>query len=105
MDDIIILLAITKTQDAFGVWHETPVRKEVYAQINSVTRAEFYQAGRNGLNPEFTATIFSGDYDGERTCIWQDHSYAIYRTYHVPGTDYLELYVQREGGANGQGNT
>lgn len=102
MDDVLILLSAVKAQDAFGVWRETMQEKEVFAQISSVTRAEFYQAGRNGLNPEFTATIFAGDYNGERTCIWQGHSYAIYRTYHVPGTDYLELYVQREGGTNGR---
>lgn len=121
MDDIIYLLSIPQTQDATGViredgWIWDPFRFEggklsedtdpkiaghmVYTKVESVTRAEFYAGGRSGLNPEFKMTIFAGDYQGETVAWYHDKPYAIYRTYHVPGTDYLELYLERKGGTN-----
>lgn len=102
MDDVISLLTLEKTQGTDGVWRSELTPREVFCQISSVTRAEFYQAGRNGLNPQFVATVFAGDYQGESLCVYDGKSYAIYRTYHVPGTDYIELYIQREGGTNGK---
>ena len=100
MDDVIKLVSVTKTQDAYGVWRETASAKEILCQVSSVTRQEFYEAGRNGLNPSFLFTIFAGDYSGETICQYNNLQYGIYRTYHVPGTDYLELYAERKGGTN-----
>ena len=99
--DVITLLGSTRTQNAFGVWEETRTEKEVFCQVDSVTRAEFFEGGRNGLNPEFRFTMFFGDYSGERECIYQGKSYSVYRTYHAR-TDEIELYVERKGGTNGK---
>lgn len=102
MDDVLTLLKETRTTDARGVSHATLSEREVFCKVNSITRSEFYDAGRNGLIPEYEFTVFVGDYDGERTCRYSGSTYAIYRTYRVPGTDYMELYAQTEGGANGK---
>jgi SPP1 family predicted phage head-tail adaptor len=67
-----------------------------------VTKQEFYEAGRNGLNPQFMAQIFAAEYNGEELVEYQGRTYSIYRTYHVPGTDYMELYIERKGGSNGK---
>lgn len=49
--------------------------------------------------------MFIDEYQGEDLCEFNGDRYAIYRTYHVPGTDDLELYVKREVGAShGQEN-
>ena len=102
MDDIIYLIGYTYEKDEFGVDRRVvSATRRVFAQVHSVTRAEFYNGGRNGLNPEFKFTIFAADYRGETVCQYHRMQYSIYRTYHVPSTDYLELYVQREGGSNG----
>lgn len=103
MDNILELIGTTKTQDATGVWRETPLPRAVYCQEHSITRSEFYDAGRNGLNPELMLTVFAGDYFGERTCKYKGQKYAIYRTYRGQDADYIELYIQREGGTNGKG--
>lgn len=102
MDDELTLLSVSRSRGTDGVWRGDTTRRTVFCKIDSITRQEFFQAGRNGLNPEFRATVFAADYHGERVCVLHDKSYAIYRTYHVPGTDYIELYVQREGGTNGK---
>jgi hypothetical protein len=68
-------------------------------QVDSITRAEFFEGGRNGLNPEFKFTMFFGDYSGESIVEYQGKTYAVYRTY-LRRTDIIELYVERKGGTN-----
>ena len=97
---IITLLAETTTKNDYGVRETTYTERDVYAQLNSITRAEFYEAGRNGLNPEFMFSMFAGDYQGERVVKYNGETYSVYRTYFAQ-TDTVELYVQREGGTIG----
>lgn len=101
MDAVLTLVGKTRTKDEYGMWKETQTTREIFCQVESVTRAEFFDGGRNGLNPEFQFTVFSGDYEGETVCQYDGKQYAIYRTYRVPGTDYMELYAERKGGTNG----
>lgn len=97
----ITLLSATKEQDDYGVWHETLTSRTVFCQVNSVTRAEFFDGSRSGLNPEFRMTMFFGDYNDEKTLIYKDKAYAVYRTY-IGRNDTIELYVERKGGTNGK---
>ena len=99
--EVITLLSTTKEQNDYGVWVETPTSRDVFCQVDSVTRAEFFNGGRNGLNPEFRMTMFFGDYDGEQMLIYNGKSYSVYRTYQGRN-DTIELYVERKGGTNGK---
>lgn len=98
--DVIKLIGMTKTQDAYGVWRKTPTAKEVMCQVDSVSQTEFYEAGRNGLNPEYRFTMFYADYSGESVVEYKGNTYSVYRTY-LRKTDIIELYVERKGGTNG----
>lgn len=102
MDGAISLLTSTTTKDAYGVRKESFTKRDVFCKVNSITRTEFFSAGRNGLNPEYMFEVFAGDYSGERTLEYNGASYAIYRTYRPKDGDYIELYAQTEGGANGK---
>ncbi len=102
--EVLTLLKATKTRDEYGVWAESFTRRDVFCQVDSVTRSEFFDAGRNGLNPEYRFSIFFGDYDGERIGEFRGQTYGIYRTFHGK-TDEMELYVERKGGTNGKENT
>ena len=96
---------MTRTQDEYGRWIATPTAKEVMCQVESVSQAEFFEGGRNGLNPEYRFTMFFGDYSGESVVEYKGNTYSVYRTY-LRKTDVLELYVERKGGTNGiQGYT
>ncbi len=97
---VLTLVSVTTAQDDFGVWRETESSRDVYAQVDSVSRSEFFEAGRNGLNPQFVFTMFFGDYNGEQICEYNGKRYAIYRTY-LTKTDTIELYAERKGGTNG----
>ena len=99
--NVIKLISSTKTQDENGVWRETLSRRQVFCDVSSVTASEFFEGGRNGLNPEFRMTIFAGDYQGETMLEFNGKTYAIYRTY-LAHNDNLELYVERKGGTNGR---
>lgn len=99
----IKLISSTKTQDENGVWRETLAAREVFCNVSSVSASEFFEGGRNGLNPEYRMTLFFGDYQGETMLEYEGKTYAIYRTYHGRN-DELELYVERKGGTNGKEN-
>jgi len=97
--DVIKLIKETHTTDTYGVQRTTATKKEVFCQVDSVTRTEFYQGGRNGLNPEMVFTMFFGDYDDERIIEWNGKQYSVYRTY-LTRNDTIELYCERRGGTN-----
>ena len=96
----LILVSETKSQNDKGVWEVTTSERLVFCQVNSVTRSEFFEGGRNGLNPELMFTLFFGDYEGERTIKYKGQTYGVYRTYHGR-SDTIELYAERKGGTNG----
>ena len=101
---VINLIKEEKTKNEYGVYETTRTARQVYCQVLSVTRSEFFDAGRNGFNPEFEFTMFFGDYDGEKVVEYNGETYAVYRTYQGRN-DTLELYVERKGGTNGGGSS
>ena len=99
--DVIELIPVTYTKDTAGIQRATEGEpREVMCQVDSVTRNEFFEGGRNGLNPEFVFRVFFGDYEGERLVEYRGKRYSIYRTYHGRN-DMMELYAERKGGTNG----
>lgn len=97
--DVINLISITQTQDEYGQWVDTPTSKQVFCQVESVGQREFFEAGRNGLNPQYKFTMFVGDYSDESLVEYNGKRYSVYRTY-LTKTDKIELYVERKGGTN-----
>ena len=101
MDDVLTLLKVTTEKDSRGVQHKQLSSREVFCNRRSISRNEFFEGGRNGLNPEYVFDVYAAEYDGETMCRYNGNTYAIYRTYLPDDTDYIELYAQREGGTNG----
>ena len=99
--DVIYLVSQEQYQDEYGQYKMRETKREVYCQVESVSRAEFFEGGRSGLNPEFVFTMFEGDYNGETIIIYRGKSYAVYRTY-LQKNDKIELHVERKGGTNGK---
>lgn len=93
----IKLIARSYTEDAYGVLQPTKSERTVYANVTSVTGAEWFEGGRNGLNPELRAVMFAPDYQGEEIVQIGPVEYSVYRTYHAR-TDVLELYLERSKG-------
>lgn len=98
----IYLIGTTYTEDEYGVLQPTTTRRLAYANVTSVSASEWFEGGRNGLNPEWRFTMFAPDYHGEDVVEFNGARYAIYRTYQQR-TDMVELYCEkRKGRKNGE---
>lgn len=87
----------TVTQDQYGIVQTSLTEKKVYCQVTSVSASEWFDGGRNGLNPEYRMTMFKYDYSGENIVKYNDVLYTVYRTYETRN-DFIELYVERREG-------
>lgn len=96
---VITLISVTRTQDEYGVWRDSETTTDVFCQVDSVTQSEFFEAGRNGLNPQYRFRMFYGDYNNQELVSYNGSRYSVYRTY-LRRDDTLELYVERKGGSN-----
>lgn len=94
--DVITLVSESLSQDSIGAWTSTETTRDIYCKVESVTRDEFFGAGRAGLNPAYRIICFAPDYEDEKTVIYKGKKYGIYRTYHAK-TDIIELYAERKG--------
>lgn len=94
---VIYLISEAFAPNAIGVPEPTESRRKVYAQHQSVTADEWFDGGRNGLNPEMRFLMFRPEYKGEQVIEFKGKRYAVYRTYEARN-DILELYVERKQG-------
>lgn len=95
----INLIAETVTLDEINQETVTETSREVYAQMRSISRAEWFDAGRNGLKPDIAFVMQSFDYDGEKIIEWNGSRYGVYRTYYGKN-DRIELYCEKKGGVS-----
>lgn len=95
--DICYLVSETVTLDQYGIQQTVTQEKQVYCHVDSVTGNEWFEGGRNGLNPELRLTMFQYDYNGEKVLKYNDTYYTVYRTY-IALNDAIELYVERRKG-------
>ena len=57
MDDVLTLIAPTLAQNDIGAFVEQSEKsREIFGTVSSVSRAEWYNAGREGMNPEIVFT-------------------------------------------------
>lgn len=91
--DVAYLVTESYTQNDYGVMEKTTTTTQVFVNVTSVTSQEWFEGGRNGLNPQFRFTMFSHDYNGETIIEFNDKQYTIYRTYNR-SVDEVELYTE-----------
>lgn len=101
MDDVLTLIAPTLAQNDIGDFVEQSEKsREIFGTVSSVSRAEWYNAGREGMNPEIVFTTALANYCWEPEAEFRGVRYAIYRTYFVQDTDEIELYLERKAGVS-----
>lgn len=94
---VAYLITESYLQNDYGVYERTAEKKKVYVDVTSVTAQEWFEGGRNGLNPQYRFTMFSHDYSGEQIIEYKDIQYSIYRTY-LRKADLIELYAEKRKG-------
>lgn len=96
--DTCILIGETYSKSATGEFMAAETRREVICTVGNINRAEFFEAGRSGLNPEIMLTVSWLDYDGEKLAIFRGERFAIYRSYRADD-EKIELYLTKKAGA------
>ena len=98
MDSLIYLISQAYSQDDIGQVIASESKNEVWASLQSITRAEWADAGQNGLQPQFVAVTPIVNYNGESIAEINGKRSGIYRTYFSPDSDSIELYLERKVG-------
>lgn len=88
------LVSVAYATDSIGQHVPVETLRTVFCSVDSISRAEFYDAGRNGLKPEYRITLFAPEYEGEESLILKGLRYGIVRTYQNRN-ETIELYVER----------
>lgn len=99
MDELITLVKQETVQLETGAMDVKETFREVWATLTSVYRQEFLEAGRDGLNPELVVTTPLVNYQGEQSAVVRGIRYGVYRTYMVPNSDMIEIYLEGKAGA------
>lgn len=92
---VIYLVALTWTTDTIGNPTAVESPREVFCNIQSVSRSEFFEAGQYGLKPEYKVTMFEPDYQGEDLVKINSEYYSVYRTY-IRQDEQIELYLTKK---------
>lgn len=98
--NVIYLISETYEQDEIGQFISTEIKHQVFCDVRSITRSEWYDAGRDGMQPSYIFTMFRHDYNGEKIVEFEGNRYGIYRTY-IDRNEQIELYVEEKGGIDG----
>lgn len=100
--DIAFLIKETTYRDEMKIPHTMQDERMVYVDVSSVSADEWFEGGRNGLNPELRFRMFVGDYQDEKIIRYGLAEYVIYRTY-VTKNGVVELYCQKRQGVQKNG--
>lgn len=98
MEDLVTLVKESISASEIGARVATETQRDVWARIRSVSRAEWIEAGQVGLQPSFQIVTPRVNYQGERTIIYNNRRYAVYRTYAAEESDDIEIYVEEKAG-------
>lgn len=94
---VLTLISETYIVDEIGQQIPQETRRDVFCNISSVSAAEWFEAGRSGLKPEYRATMFSYDYGHEKIVELDGVRYGVYRTY-LGKNESIELYLESKVG-------
>ena len=86
--DIVTLEAVTHDVDKEGFLAETVTKTEVYADVQSVKRSEFYAARQIGIDLAISVKLRAADYTGQERLVWNGTRYKVARSY----TEAREMY-------------
>ena len=93
----ISLISIEYEQDDLGEWTEVQTKTDVFAIVSSVSMSEFYQAGLQGLKPDYRFSIWMTEYSDQDLIEYKDKLYSVYRSYRRDDGR-IELYVNEKKG-------
>lgn len=96
-DSVVDLISSDFTiSTASGIASEDSSTRTVYAEVESISRAEWFEAGNAGFKPEYRFRMPRSSYAGEMALEFDGVRYSIYRTFESKNE--IELYAQKATG-------
>ncbi|NOW08054.1 phage head closure protein [Clostridium beijerinckii] len=69
------------------------IKTDLYCDLKSIGRNEYYNAASQGLKPEIIFVIHKYEYNGEREILFEENRYKVIRTY---SADFEEIELTCE---------
>ena len=91
--EVAYLVTETYSQNEYGVQEKQETKRKIYVSVTSVNGQEWFEGGRNGLNPQYRFNMYSFEYLAERLIEYKGKTYTIYRTYQR-NIDEIDLYTE-----------
>lgn len=90
------LILISKTFEFDDIGNQVPIenKTEVFCNVKSVSRSEFYNAATAGLKPSLVFVIHDYEYNNEETVEFENNRYKVIRTYRK-NIEELELTCEK----------
>ncbi|MFR7474350.1 MAG: phage head-tail adapter protein [Christensenellales bacterium] len=95
--DVVSLIAQTFFQDEIGQEASKETKRDVFCNVSSITRNEWFEAAKSGFQPQLRITMLRYDYQNERIVEFKGVRYAVYRTYESQ-KELIELYLEDQAG-------
>ena len=80
--------------DEIGNQISTEKKKEIFCNVKSVSKNEFYNAAATGLKPSLVFVIHSYEYENEEKAEFEGTIYNVIRTY-IVNSEQLELTCEK----------
>lgn len=81
MNDIINLISVARTEDSDGYFTDTETMEQVFCNVKSVSRTEFYEAYKAGLSLALSIEMWNDEYAGQKEIEYNNKRYRVERTY------------------------
>lgn len=90
----LVLINIKYSFDNIGNQIETEERTEVFCNVKSITRAEFYNAATTDLKPSLVFVVHLYEYNDEGMVEYKGNKYRVIRSY-MTNTEEIELVCEK----------
>ncbi len=77
--DVVKLISVTWAPDDIGNQVAKETKKEVFANMFTVSAAEYYNAALTGLRPSLMFEVYSFEYSGQTRLEYEGKTYNIIR--------------------------
>ncbi|WP_297420487.1 phage head closure protein [Clostridium sp.] len=77
----LTLISQTIIEDEIGNQIPEEIKTNIYCDLKSIGRNEFYTAAKSGLRPEVVFVIHNYEYSGEKEVLFESKRYKVIRTY------------------------
>ena len=96
-NDTIKLISETYEQDNLLQFITKRKETTVFCEVQSISKSEWYDAGRAGLKAQLKVVMPRINYSEEKLVEYNNKVYGIYRTY-LPVGNTVELYLEEKAG-------